>query len=116
MATAGFIQVPTSVSIKTASYTIPANTYARAVVNLEGIATFTVNGVLTLRGTENSVMSSMSEYRYTNIPIGTYNGSVVAASGASTSQKPLVQDYWLPTGTVINGTGTFRIVVEEYLY
>lgn len=125
---------PASVSVKTASYTIPAGRYARVIVNLEGSATFTINAVLALRGTQNSVITSNSNvYVTTGVPnllvvsppgqlhvsSGNWNTSNSTSAVAplyanATDQKTVVQDFWCPTGTVISGTLTWRAVVEEY--
>lgn len=116
---------PSSVAVKTASYTIPAGKYARLVVNLEGSATFTIGGVTALRGTQNSVLASdnikLSVVSSSVGALGTHaTGSVAdlgSAGGAfneTTDQKTIVAEYWLPTGTIINGTGTWRAVVMEY--
>lgn len=115
---------PVSVSVKTASYTIPAGKYARVLVNLEGSATFTIGGVTAIRGTENTVLASdnlrtvtpasqQSNALYTS----TGETSASAVGGAfneSVRQTAITAELWLPTGTVINGTGTWRAVVMEY--
>ena len=31
-----------------------------------------------------------------------------------TDQKTVMFDVWVPSGTVVSGTGTFRIIVTEY--
>lgn len=107
---------PASVSVKTAGYTIPANRYARAVVNLEGTATFTINAVTALRGTQNSVLGSSPVVTDTNsrLASSTATGGPLAYN-SSTDQKTTVHDVFLPAGTVIGGTGTWRAIVEEYL-
>lgn len=128
---------PTAASVKTGSYTIPAGSYARVVVNLEGSATFTIDTVTALRGTQNSVLGSSGLITQTqNIEASsagiatTFSGQVLIArdgevnggtnnSGsnaftAATDQKTIVAEYWLPTGTVINGTGTWRAAVMLY--
>ena len=124
---------PSSVAVKTGSYTIPAGKYARVVVNLIGSATFTIGGVTALSGTQNSVITSDNNlYRVGGTPgtIATGNSgqlgttSFSGAPGTSTSavtvfanttdQKSTVAEYWFPTGTIINGTGTWRATVMEY--
>lgn len=111
---------PVAVSVRTASYTIPAGRYARVTVNLEGSATFTIGGVTALRGTQNSVLGSS--------PVGTNSGSGVnsiavaqspstnsgAAFSSATMQQTVTTDIWLPAGTVINGTGVWRATVQEF--
>ena len=112
---------PTSVSVKTASYTIPVGRYARVIVNLEGSATFTINSVTALRGTQYSILSS-SPLNTANVggsgPIGlasTTSPSInQLAFNSATAQETVVQDIWCPTGTVISGTSTWRAIVEEY--
>jgi len=130
----GSFTPPASISVKTASYTIPAGRYARVLVNLEGSATFTINAVLALRGTQNSVITSNSNvYVSTGVPslaVAVPNGQIHVSQGFwqtltstasvaplyanATDQKTVVQDFWCPTGTVISGTLTWRAVVEEY--
>lgn len=109
---------PVAVSVRTASYTIPPGRYARVVVNLEGSATFTIGGVTALRGTQNNVLSSsntqMSGTAPTQLAINSSAGTGTAAFGVSASQKVLIADLWLPAGTVISGTGTWRAVVQEF--
>ena len=113
---------PSSVSVVTGSYTVPAKKYASASVNLEGSATFTVNGTLAMRGTQNSVLST-SPLQY-----GVYNGfyslydvtgnTSTTAQGAAfvsaVSQQVVVQEVYLPSGAIINGTGTWRAIIELY--
>jgi hypothetical protein len=113
----GSFTPPASISVKTASYTIPAGRYARVLVNLEGSATFTINAVLALRGTQNSVINAGATIGVLSTVMNTnYMGSNVgtAAFTNATDQKTVVQDFWCPTGTVISGTLTWRAVVEEY--
>lgn len=136
MATLSHIPSPAAVSVKTAGYTIPVGRYSRCIVNLEGSATFTIDAVTALRGTQNNVLGSSP---LSSIPFSAVinaggaqanRGSLMTGNTATTGnpdvtdadafatatdQKTVVQDYFLPTGTVINGTGTFRVVVEEYL-
>jgi len=134
----GFNNNPSSTTVRTASYTIPAGKYARVVANLEGSATLTINGTTALRGTQNSILSSSSlqfqtqgNFTYSaagfstsgnaNKLITTTAGDASVSGNAPTSafstttdQKTVVQDFWCPTGTVINGTGTWRAIVTEY--
>lgn len=123
---------PVSVSVKTGSYTIPAGKYARAIVNVIGSGTFTINGTTALSGSQNNVITNVNNlYRdnraATVSGISVVQGGLISGSGQTgagsgvllvygneTDQKPLVHDYFLPTGTVINGTGTWRATVEEY--
>lgn len=115
---------PLSVSVKTGSYTVPAGKYARAVVNLEGSATFTIGGVTALRGTQNSVLGGSNMYIATGslnggntagaLFTGANSGTLSNAYSTTTDQKSLIAEIWLPSGTVINGTGTWRAVVTEY--
>lgn len=112
---------PVAVSVRTASYTIPTGRYARVLVNLEGSATFTIGGVTALRGTQATVLST-NVIRFTNVSGGgqslnTANQSSAnngAAYTSTTQQETVVAEMWLPAGTVINGTGTWRAVVQEY--
>lgn len=117
MATISHIPNPISVSVKTAGYTIPANRYARAVVNVIGSGTFTIAGSTALASTQATVASTGP-----SIPIGNNNALMTSgtASGGThnwtgvTKQDAISEDFFLPAGTVINGTGTWRATVEEY--
>ena len=110
---------PVAISVRTASYTIPAGRWARVVANVEGTGTFTVNGTTALRSTQNNVLASSplrtavsnSTVHLLTLTNGTGTGD---AYGAVTDQKTIVGDFNLPTGTVINGSGTWRATVEEY--
>jgi len=113
-------QNPESVSVITTSYTVPAGKYAKLVVNLEGSATFTVNGTTAIRGTQNSVLGSspiQTESRGTPsvnhmLTTGTNNvGSSGAAFVSATDQKTVTTEINLPAGAVANGTGTWRALV-----
>lgn len=131
-----FNQQPFSVAVKTGSYTIPAGYYARAIVNLEGSATFTIDAVTAIRGTQSNSLGSspLSAFQRTVIVDGgggTSTRWALLADGAppssgnpdsadsdafvtSVNQKTTIAEIRLPTGTVINGTGTWRAVVELY--
>jgi hypothetical protein len=129
---------PASVSVKTTSYTIPSGKFARLIVNLEGSAQFTINGVVALRGVQSTVLSSsllrvqVKPYESRNI-FGTsvptnQNGLLTNESGSTitntpapsaaftstTDQKCITQEVWVSSGTVISGSGVFRIIVTEY--
>lgn len=117
---------PVSVSVQAGIYYIPAGYYARVVVNLEGSATFTINGTIALRGTQNGVLASDnlkltdpgSGYAVGALYMHTAGGAPGAAGAAfneTTDQKTVVAEYNLPTGTAINGSGVWRAVVELYL-
>lgn len=126
--------IPVAVSVKTASYTIPAGRYAKIVVNLEGSATFTIGGATALRGTQNSVIASDNISTTSGQEtidafgtVGTRTALLTRSSTASnpatangtafnetTDQKTVVAEFTLPTGTVINGTGTWRATVMEF--
>lgn len=119
MSTISHIPNPAFVSVVSAGYTIPASRYARAVVNVIGSGTFTINAVTALAGTQNSVLSGSNMVVGTGSENGlraaTFGGPYANAYTTVVDQKNLVQDYFLPAGTIINGTGTWRAVVEEYL-
>jgi hypothetical protein len=120
MSTISHIPNPVSVSVKTALYTIPSDRYARVTVNVIGSATFTINAVTALSGTQNNVLASSTMQTGANnagtLSVGG-NGTAgnTAAYGVIADQKNLSETYYLPGGTVINGTGVWRAVVEEYL-
>lgn len=117
---------PSAVSVKTGSYTIPAGKYAKVTVNLEGSATFTIGGVTAIRGTQNSVLGSSllttfngggagsADNNSLSTGVPTSENSAGAAFSSATDQKTVIAELWLPTGTVIDGTGTWRAVVQEF--
>ena len=110
---------PVAISVKTGSYTIPVGRWARAVVNVEGTGTFTVNGTTALRGTQNNVLASSVLQYYVNGSANTLHSAggtnpAGSAFSSATDQKTIVGEFNLPTGTVINGSGTWRATVEEY--
>lgn len=116
---------PVSVSVRTSSYTIPAGRYARVIANVEGSSSFTINGGLALRGTSNTVLSSdnlrlATDGNFISNKLATSDtapggwSSIGTAFNESTNQTVSSQDYILPSGTVISGSGTWRAVVEEY--
>jgi len=111
---------PLAVSVKTASYTIPTGRFARVLINLEGSATFTIGGVTAIRGTQNSVLASDNLKTNTSLSNALVTttasdpGTAGAAFTETNDQKTTIAELWLPSGTVINGTGTWRAVVMEY--
>lgn len=106
---------PIQISVVTTSFTVPAGRYARVIANVEGSATFTINGATALRGTQNSVLTSsvMRTDGSGFLAAGPTTG-IQNAYGFGVDQKPLVHDFFLPTGTIINGSGSWRAVVEQY--
>lgn len=140
-----FNNCPSSVSVKTASYTIPSGKYALLTVNLIGTATFTIDGVTALQGAQNNTITNFnglfrgtgtaaiaSGNQYTRgglvlntapstntyaIDTAAYSPTAnqpVQVFANETDQKVIISEVWVPTGTVISGTGTFRIIVQEY--
>ena len=153
---------PAGVSVKTASYTIPAGKYAQVYVECDSGGIFTLNAVsavvtaaflsvdqlatsTTTYTTPAGYMSIVSAYggaagsfninsngfnttaatTYTNSynlgPAGTMliNGGagataavqgVAMPSNASNRQAT----FWIPTGTVISGSGNWKAVVQEF--
>lgn len=112
---------PAAISVKTTNYTIPEGRYARVIANVEGSASFNINGSLALRGAQNSVLAT-SPLLLAKGGSGasgitaqsTSAAGIEAAFSSQTDQKPLVQDFWVPQGTIISGSGSWRAVVEEY--
>ena len=153
---------PTSISVKTASYTIPAGKYARIVAECDSGGIFTINAVnaVTTSAFVNIDASTANSVLYT-VPIGfkasvsastitaaatlTVNGngnlgiganafsqvfeigpngtislsgigSTTAIQGLATPSNATHRqgEFYVPTGTVISGTGNWRAVVEEY--
>lgn len=116
-----FNHQPISTSVKTSSYTIPAGNYARASVFILGTGTFTIDGLVACGGVQNTVLAS------DNLKLGTTSlpGALITAASDSgystggafteaTDLKPIVAEYWLPTGTVVSGSGTWAVTIELY--
>ena len=139
MATISHIPNPISISVKTAGYTIPANRYARVSVNVHAGGTFNIGGVTSLSSLTATwtvlasdnltahTLSATSNNGFTNSTIGRLltggsNADFPAANfvgnafNESTAQfnTSVTEQYFMPAGTVINGTGTWRATVEEY--
>ena len=125
-----FNHLPSSVNVQTGSYSIPAGYYARAVVNITGSGNFSVNGSNVLIGSQNTVLASdnLRTSNYSTGPTNDYIGSLTvtttsdaswknpigSAFNESTDEKVITQDYWLPSGTTINGSN-YRALIELYL-
>lgn len=124
-------KIPTEVSVKTSSYTIPVGKYCRIVVNVVGTGAFFINGSLSLQGQQWTVLGSdnlstrVTQNNFFGNPIerglitvGTSNGTPSFGTGSgfneSTAFQSHVAEFILPSGTVISGSGTWRAVVEEY--
>jgi hypothetical protein len=113
---------PTSVSVKTGSYTIPSGKYARVSVALLGDSTFTIGGTTCLESKTWSVLSSdnlrLADGAATNALFTTVGNTGIGSTGGAFNENPAYGNascsYFLPAGTVINGTGVWRAVVEEY--
>ena len=102
---------PVSVSVISGSYTVPARRWAKVVVNLEGSASFTIGGVTALRGTQNSVIASVSSS--CNTTCSGASGWPTTGSSA-TDQKTTIGQFEAPAGAVLNGSGTWRAIVTLY--
>jgi hypothetical protein len=116
---------PNSVAVITTSYTVPAGSFAKVLVNLEGSATLTVNGNTAIRGTQNSVLASDNLRTATGGGANTSNalftttsdgstGAIGSVFNETTDQKTVTSDIFVPSGTVISGTGTWRATVMLY--
>lgn len=118
---------PASISVKTASYTVPSGKYAKVHYNLEGSASISIDGVTAVRGTQASQLGSSQMVGYNGGGTGGADNFVLSASqplstAASaglaftsvTGQVTVVGDIFAPSGTVITGAGTWRAVVMEY--
>lgn len=113
---------PESISVKTSSYAIPAGKYAYVSVNVEGTGTFTISGATALRGTSHSVLAgSVLDYdsathvgqnrMLVNESGGTNSGNAFSSDTVTTS---ITAHYWVPAGTTISGSGTWRATVSLY--
>lgn len=161
-----FNHQPFSVSVKTASYTIPASFYARTTVECDSGGTFTIdtvtavdtdpfvninqsgvnlvalthtvptgymskvtamdnNGAETISINANgaqALAANIYSEKYEIGPAGTATISPPAGTGNVFLQGVSIPSnatnrqavFWLPTGTVINGTGNWKAVVELY--
>lgn len=158
----GSFTPPASVSVKTASYTIPAGRYARIVAECDSGGTLTINAVTAITtaafvnidvytGAASSSYTTPTNYKSTlswgtngnpgsmNLSI---NGNVIlpinqiqydvgpsgtmsvsnsgfsptSIQGVATPSNATERQatFYVPTGTVISGTGNWRAVVEEY--
>ena len=112
-------RVPLAVAVKTGSYTIPARRFAVVVVNVEGSGTFTIDGATAIRGTQYGILASDNLGNVNSI--GALMANAVATNTASgtaftegTAQETVAVEIVVPTGTIINGTGTWRATVTEY--
>lgn len=156
---------PASISVKTASYTIPAGRYARIVAECDSGGTLTINAVTAITtaafvniDTQNTnsfntitytvpanynadlflVHSGTNQYVISgniaignntsnspvNVPLGpagsllgNYSQTGFASiTGYATPSNATNRQgqFFVPTGTVISGTGNWRAVVEEY--
>ena len=123
---------PVSVSVKTSSYTIPAGKYAYVTANAIGSATFKIGGTTALSGSSTTqTTNTSSALRY-----GTASGGVFSTErhllsnsagdyadtphgdafgyASKTFNEVATASYWLPAGTVISGSGTWRATVSLY--
>lgn len=153
----GSFTPPASISVKTASYTIPAGRYARIVAECDSGGTLTINAVTAITtaafvNVDSSITNNNLTY---TVPTGflakltltrggnsfTINGNAAPADniqyefgpsggvsigtdvlGTKSIQGVAVPSnatnrqgqFFVPTGTVISGTGNWRALVEEY--
>jgi hypothetical protein len=158
---------PTSVSVKTASYTIPAGRYAQVYVEADSGGIFTIDavsavvtaafvnidqivtgaGVLTYTaptgyrsnitalgsnsndtvsingnsGTFTLVANTMRETSFELGPAGNLSLTPAGTRTAGISGSAIPSNntsrqatFWVPTGTVISGSGNWKAVVQEY--
>ena len=154
---------PSSVAVKTGSYTIPAGKYARVIVEVDSGGIFTINAVnaVTSAAFANIDVGSGSSPTSYSVPTGfkasatlscSSGSGTITLNGNSTEVTPVntyssefsigpggsysitgtnghlhIQgvatpsnatnrqaDLWVPTGTIINGSGNWRAVVMEY--
>lgn len=156
-----FNNCPISVSVKTASYTIPAGKYAEVYVEVDSGGIFTINAVnaVVTAAFVNVDVSGSGSASYT-VPTGfmasingfssnaygvNINGNGASSESASKHSNSInlgpagtavatvslnpcsIQGlatpsnstnrqatFWVPTGTVISGSGNWKAVVQEY--
>ena len=134
-ATYGFNGNPSSVSVKTGSYTIPANKYAYITANCENGATFSIDGTVALSSNSWSALAKSTGNLYSTAGVATYTGGStteglitnlggVTTSGAgsidgdpvftnATAMTAVVANFWVPTGTVLT-TSSGRYTVQLF--
>ena len=156
---------PSSVAVKTGSYTIPAGKYARVTVEVDSGGIFTIDAVSALTSAAFVNVDSTSGSGTGSVTYTVPTGFKASVSGIATGESAFsvnnngdqllgtsihtnlfnigpagtltvytsllgfarVQGlatpsnatnrqatFWLPTGTIINGSGNWRAVVEEY--
>lgn len=147
---------PTSVSVKTESYTIPAGKYAKVYVECDSGGQFTINGsvavdtdpflnidvstnsatiytvptgyrAVILQATTNVATiytNGNIDYRFSNIDGDLGPGGTVSKSGGDGATCSGVAipsnathrqaEFFLPSGTVISGSGNWKATVMEY--
>lgn len=160
-----FNNCPISISVKTASYTIPAGKYARIITEVDSGGLFTIDAVTAMSSAAfvniDSGNATNAVLNYT-VPTGfraevtcattvagdtyTVNGNSATSMGANAQSTPLQvgpagtvslgagvvnnkgihgtaypsnatnrqATFWVPTGTVISGSGNWKAVVQEY--
>jgi len=118
-----FDNCPVSIDVKTGSYTVPTGSYARCLASVSDGGTFTIDTKTALRS---KASTSWSVLASDNIPfvssgqIATASAAVTSTGGgfnettAYTSGTTDSAEFWLPEGTVINGTGTWSGTVMLY--
>jgi hypothetical protein len=118
--TAAFVNIDLAAGSADLNHTVPTGFRSIVSVATTGADTITVNGNLLLSSTTPGFYNS----QLPNIEIGP--GGNVLITNSIGGSKSIVgvsipsnathrqAEFWLPSGTVINGTGTWRAVVMEY--
>lgn len=155
---------PTSVDVKTASYTIPSGKYAYVTVNVENGGSFSIDGsdallsqsqvdgsvsAVNSSGVNTTLYTVPSGYRFegqaycgtssnptiggTQISLSTTLTTIKAGSGQAIvapthttmfltgyaireheGETNATASFWLPSGAVINGSGTWKATVSLF--
>lgn len=128
-----FAAGPVSVQVVTGSYTVPARKWARVTAHVIQGGAFTINGSTALSSVNSlrswsvlasdnyqhwnhstlgrAEMSITSTTNATSLGVGTGFNENTAYSEAITSETATFK---IPSGSVINGSGTWRATVELY--
>jgi hypothetical protein len=94
---------PYSTSVKTSSYTIPSGYYARVTASVDGYGPQSGSSVSYITIDGNTVLESNGRGAYDGV-----NEVMVW------SQEALTRSFWVPVGTVINGSGTWYATVQLF--
>jgi hypothetical protein len=114
---------PTTATVKTGSYTVPAGSWAKVKAHCHGTATFTIDAIAALKTTQTTQTTKTASLllmdNFTSGQLATSAGGTPGVTPAETFATvtfyPSVSEQFnVPTGTVLNVTGDARYTVELY--